>query len=89
MYVLGTFLIGLISSGNLFLYDATTTLLLVAFGVFFLLPANVFIYGVNDIFDYQTDIHNAKKIKYESVLPLEKHRNLWKIILFLLISFVF
>ncbi|MFT4612295.1 MAG: 4-hydroxybenzoate polyprenyltransferase [Glaciecola sp.] len=88
MYVLGTFLIGVISSGNLFLYDATTTLLLIAFGVFFSVPANVFIYGVNDIYDHQTDIHNDKKIKYESVLPLQKHRNLWNIMISLLIPFL-
>jgi 4-hydroxybenzoate polyprenyltransferase len=87
MYVLGTFLVGVISSGNLFLYDTTTTLLLIAFGVFFSVPANVFIYGVNDIYDYQTDIHNDKKTKYESVLPLQKHRNLWNIMISLLIPF--
>ncbi|CAM4254722.1 prenyltransferase [Gillisia hiemivivida] len=88
MYVLGTFLVGVISSGNLFLYDDSTTLLLIAFGVFFSLPANVFIYGVNDIYDYQTDIYNDKKIKYESVLKLEKHKSLWIIIVLLLIPFV-
>jgi len=88
MYVLGTFLVGVISSGNLFLYDDTTTLLLIAFGLFFSLPANVFIYGVNDIYDYQTDIYNDKKIKYESVLKLEKHRSLWIIIVLLLIPFL-
>lgn len=88
MYVLGTFLVGVMSSGNLFQYDTTTTLLLVAFGLFFTVPANVFIYGVNDIYDYQTDIHNDKKIKYESVLPLQKHRNLWNIMVSLLIPFL-
>lgn len=88
MYVLGTFLVGVISSGNLFLYDDTTTILLIAFGLFFSLPANVFIYGVNDIYDYQTDIYNDKKIKYESLLNLEKHRSLWIIIVILLIPFV-
>lgn len=88
MYVLGTFLVGVMASGNLFLYDTKTTLLLIAFGVFFSLPANVFIYGVNDIYDYQTDIYNEKKKKYESVLKLEKHRSLWIIILILLIPFV-
>ncbi|RAJ26423.1 4-hydroxybenzoate polyprenyltransferase [Gelidibacter algens] len=87
MYVLGTFLVGVIASGNLFLYDASTTLLLIAFGIFFSLPANVFIYGVNDIYDYQTDIHNDKKTKYESVLKLEKHRSLWTIIVLLLLPF--
>ena len=88
MYVLGTFLVGIISSGNLFLYDTSTTLLLVAFGIFFSLPANVFIYGVNDIYDYQTDIYNDKKIKYESVLKLEKHRSLWIITILILIPFL-
>jgi 4-hydroxybenzoate polyprenyltransferase len=88
MYVLGTFLVGVMASGDLFLYDASTTLLLIAFGLFFSLPANVFIYGVNDIYDYQTDIHNDKKTKYESVLKLEKHRSLWTIIILLLLPFV-
>ncbi len=88
MYVLGTFLVGIISSGNLFLYDNTTTFLLIAFGVFFSLPANVLIYGVNDIYDYQTDILNDKKIKYESVLTLQKHRSLWITIGLLLIPFL-
>lgn len=88
MYVLGTFLVGVISAGNLFLYDVNTTLLLIAFGLFFSLPANVFIYGINDIYDYQTDIYNDKKIKYESVLKLEKHRSLWIIIVLLLIPFL-
>ena len=35
MYVLGTFLVGVISSGNIFLYDNSTTFLLIAFGIFF------------------------------------------------------
>lgn len=88
MYVLGTFLVGVISSGNLFLYDTATTLQLIVFGVFFSLPANFFIYGVNDIYDYQTDIHNDKKIKYESVLKLEKHKSLWLMMGMLLIPFL-
>ncbi len=88
MYVLGTFLVGVMSSGNLFVYDTTTTILLIVFGVFFSLPANVFIYGVNDIYDYQTDIYNEKKVKYESVLEPEKHKSLWWIMGVLLIPFV-
>ena len=87
-YVLGTFLVGIIAAGNLFLYDTGTTLLLIAFGIFFSLPANVFIYGVNDIYDYQTDIYNDKKIKYESVLQIEKHRSLWIVIAILLMVFL-
>ncbi|SDS70134.1 4-hydroxybenzoate polyprenyltransferase [Formosa sp. Hel1_31_208] len=79
MYVLGTFLVGMIASGNPFEHDNFTTFLLVAFGVFFSLPANVLIYGINDIYDYQTDIHNEKKVAYETVLQPEKHNRLWLI----------
>lgn len=88
MYVLGTYLVGIISAGNIFEYDTYTTLLLIAFGLFFSLPANVFIYGINDIYDYETDILNEKKIKYESVLKLEKHRSLWRLIIFLILPFL-
>lgn len=88
MYVLGTFLVGMMASGNPFLHDQFTTFLLVAFAVFFSLPANVLIYGVNDIYDYHTDIHNDKKIKYETVLQPKKHKSLWLVILFLVIPFL-
>lgn len=80
MYVLGTFLIGMIASGNPFQYNTSTNILIIVFSVFFTFPANLFIYGVNDIYDYQTDILNEKKINYELVLKPEKHRYLWKII---------
>lgn len=87
MYVLGTFLVGVMASGNLFLHDTFTTFLLIAFGFFFLLPANVLIYGINDIFDYQTDIYNYKKVAYEKVLHLDKHKALSMVIAILLLPF--
>ena len=88
MYVLGTFLVGMIASGNPFDYQNSTIFRLVAFSVFFTLPANLFIYGVNDIYDYQTDIHNDKKIKYEATLPLEKHKQLWRFIGLMLLPLI-
>ena len=88
MYVLGTFLVGMIASGNPFDYQNSTIILLVAFSIFFTLPANLFIYGINDIYDYQTDIHNEKKIKYETTLPLEKHKQLWWLIGTLLLPLI-
>ena len=88
MYVLGTFLVGMIASGNPFTYDNYTAFLLLAFAVFFSLPANLLIYGVNDIYDYHTDIHNQKKSEYETILLPEKHRKLWRIIGLLLIPFI-
>lgn len=88
MYVLGTFLVGMISAGSPFTHDWLTVFYLSAFGLFFSLPANVLIYGVNDIYDYQTDIHNDKKLKYENVLAPAKHRSLWKVITFLILPFL-
>lgn len=88
MYVLGTFLVGVIASGNLFLHERLTTLLLILFGFFFLIPANVLIYGVNDIYDYQTDIHNTKKIAYEKVLFPDRHKALWRVIVGLTLPFL-
>ena len=38
--------------------------LLIGF-LYFSLPANLFIYGINDIFDQETDARNAKKEGYE------------------------
>lgn len=80
MYVLGTFLVGMIAAGNPFNYNFFIVLKLVLFSIFFSFPANLFIYGVNDIYDYQTDILNDKKINYESFLSPEYHRFLWKVI---------
>jgi lycopene elongase/hydratase (dihydrobisanhydrobacterioruberin-forming) len=36
--------------------------------LFFSLPANLLIYGVNDLFDYETDKNNEKKKSYEVLL---------------------
>ncbi len=88
MYVLGTFLVGMIASGNPFLHDANTTMLLVVFSVFFSFPANILIYGVNDIYDYETDVLNTKKVSYEKILSPLKHRKLWLIISLFTIPFI-
>ena len=78
MYVMGTFLVGMIASGNPFGYETKTVIILIVLGIFFSLPANLFIYGVNDIFDYETDRHNDKKSNYEALLVPEQHKLLWK-----------
>lgn len=41
---------------------------------YFLIPYNLFMYGVNDIFDYESDIRNPRKT---DVMPKTKHRSLW------------
>lgn len=41
---------------------------------YFLFPYNLFMYGVNDIFDYESDIRNPRKT---DVMPKSKHKGLW------------
>lgn len=58
------------------------------FAIYFLIPANLLIYGINDIFDYDTDILNPKKGTYEALVPPSQQRTLWKWILITNIPFL-
>ena len=50
---------------------------LVAGFVFFLIPYNIAMYGINDVFDYESDIRNPRKGGVEgAVLPKTMHRPL-------------
>ena len=80
LYVFGPYLIGLAaaaSTRNDFLaFDV------LYFGLYFLFPANLLIYGINDIFDFETDRRNPKKDEYEMLVRPESHRQLsWTIAL--------
>lgn len=45
--------------------------------VFFLVPYNIALYGINDVFDYESDIRNPRKGGIEgAVLPTSMHRPL-------------
>ena len=71
MYLLGPYLLG-VTAANPELNWQTLPWLL-AFALYFTFPANLLVYGVNDIFDYDTDCLNPKKSGYESlVLPSER-----------------
>jgi len=61
------------------------------FALYFLIPANILIYGINDIFDYETDKLNPKKgdQAYEALVGPEKQKSLWKWILATNIPFFF
>ena len=59
------------------------------FFLYFLIPANILIYGINDIFDYDTDRNNPKKIKYESLVTPDKRKSLWWWIALTNIPFLF
>ena len=75
LYLLGPLLVGFAAGSEsaeqyfspLFLYGL----------FFFLLPANIFLYGVNDFFDTDTDIHNVKKGTKEYLMQ-ESDRNFYK-----------
>jgi 4-hydroxybenzoate polyprenyltransferase len=62
VYLVGPYVIALAAAGT----RPHTTLLL--FGLYLTFPANLLIYGINDIYDRETDRLNAKKQGYEAVL---------------------
>lgn len=75
IYVLGPYLIGLVAGVND--KNELFSLFYLIFGIYFLYPANLLIYGVNDIFDYETDRLNEKKVEYETLVTPERRSALW------------
>jgi len=82
IYQFGTYLVGVAAAVSL--ADMTTISItavpIVIFGFYFLFPANLFIYGINDIFDFETDQKNSKKDSYELRVYPKQHNFLWFII---------
>ena len=58
------------------------------FAVYFLFPANLLIYGINDVFDHETDKLNEKKTGYEALVGSDRHRSLAAWILVLNLPFI-
>lgn len=73
MYILGPVLVGAISSISFNVAIPAWLPLLLAYAT---LPANLFIYGLNDIADRDTDAHNPKKGSYEHRLPEKRSSKL-------------
>ncbi len=86
VYLLGTYLVGLVAA------VATREELLnwhyAAFALYFTLPANLLVYGVNDICDYETDKLNEKKNGYEELVTPERRSTVLLAILLLNLPFV-
>lgn len=86
LYIVGPYMVGLAAgiekAEDLLRWD------LLIFGLYFLFPANLLIYGINDVFDYETDRRNPKKSAYELLVQPESHRPLLKWIAFLNIPFI-
>jgi len=86
LYVFGPYLIGLAagasSRGDFLRLDV------ILFAAYFLFSANLLIYGINDIFDFETDRRNPKKAEYEMLVRPESHRGLVRVILLLNVPFI-
>lgn len=66
LYLAGPYLIGLAAAAH-----STTDLMgmwVWCFLLYFLFPANLLVYGINDIYDYDTDKLNPKKVHYETLV---------------------
>ncbi|MFW9934578.1 MAG: prenyltransferase [Candidatus Thorarchaeota archaeon] len=84
LYLGGTYLIGYSIGVTTFIHFLNPFFALQLF--FFMFPANVFLYGVNDFYDEDTDIFNPKKDDKEYRVTSKDRRNLFALIL---VSFVF
>lgn len=80
LYAAGTFLVGA-AAGVSHATDLLAFLPLV-YLVYFIFPANVFIYGINDLYDDDTDISNPKKGTKEHLLKILERKSLQKWVAF-------
>lgn len=87
IYLFGPYIVGLVcgASTPAALLDWRVLL----FGIYFLFPANLLVYGINDICDWETDKNNPKKESYEMLVTPREHRVLWHAILISNLPFLF
>jgi len=78
-YIAGPFTVGCIWGAQRFLYLANIEFFVYMF--YYLIPANVFLYGVNDYYDYETDLLNPKKQDKEYLVPEGERRMLRNILI--------
>lgn len=84
IYEIGPYIVG-VSAAAGFATEPWLLIPTLIFFLFFTYPANIYIYGINDIFDYETDKLNPKKVQYESLVMPDEWPKLWRnIILFCL-----
>jgi 4-hydroxybenzoate polyprenyltransferase len=85
-YTFGPFLIG--TAAGIDSWDRLLNPESLMLGLYFLFPANLLVYGVNDIFDFETDRINSKKSGYEYLVEPSRHRSLWTWIAVLNVPFL-
>lgn len=87
IYILGPFLVGLAAYGDIqSIIDHGFLLVLLV--LFFTFPANFLVYGINDIYDYETDLLNPKKQDYEALVSPQDHKQLYKVMVLSLLPFL-
>lgn len=72
LYAGGTFAVGIIAGASN-LHDLYSWQYLL-FLVYFMVPANIFIYGINDLYDDDTDFYNSKKDVIEHRLQVSERQ---------------
>ena len=87
-YLFGPFIVGVAAAYNKLDFTLINTSTIITAGLFFLFPANLFIYGVNDLFDYETDKHNPKKKDYETLIAPESRKFFIKVLGIVVVPFV-
>lgn len=88
LYELGTYAVGVAVAYAAIGGGALPVIPLLAFFAYFLFPANLLIYGINDIHDYETDRLNPKKTGYEALVLPAEHRSLYRAILLVTLPFL-
>jgi 4-hydroxybenzoate polyprenyltransferase len=86
LYIFGPYIVGLAAAA--FASEDLYRPAVLLFALYFLFPANLLVYGINDIFDYETDRLNPKKTEYEQLVSPPAHRWLYIAILVLNLPFV-
>jgi 4-hydroxybenzoate polyprenyltransferase len=87
-YLFGPFLIGVAAGYNQLDFSIINIPIILIAGLFFLAPANLFIYGVNDLYDYETDKHNPKKKEYETLIEPKNRGYFIKVLAIVTVPFI-
>ncbi len=77
IYEIGPYIVGIAAAASN-THSIWLIPIIIIFFFFFTYPANIYIYGINDIYDYETDKLNPKKVSYESLVHPREHRSLLK-----------
>lgn len=87
-YLFGPYIVGIAAAYNQLDFNLLHVGSLILGGIFFLFPANLFIYGVNDLFDYETDKNNPKKKSYETLIAPKNRKFFIRVLSVIMVPFV-